>query len=110
MPDNLKDAGTPETAGMLKSALGFAWLVFMSIWGGTASYIERVRKKDTPFSIIELVGEWVICGFSGIITAYLCVDANLTFYETAALTGIAGHLGGRGLFVIENYIKNKYFR
>ncbi len=110
MPDNFKDVIEEETKKAVLNSIGYVWFVFLAIWGGTASYIGRIKKSGKAFSFIELMGEWTICSFAGIITAYLCVAANLDFYKTAALTGIAGHLGGRGVFMIENYIKNKYFR
>lgn len=53
------------------------------------------------FSLTELIGEWAICGFAGIITAYLCEASNLSFAMTAAMSGIAGHMGGRAIYMIQ---------
>jgi len=78
------------------------------MWGGTASYISRLKRSGCHFSIVELIGEWFISGFVGVITAYMCHSLGFDFYKTAALVGIAGHLGGRGMFMVEMYIKNKY--
>ncbi len=87
--------------------LGYLWFVFMAIWGGTASYITRVKKQSLPFSVVELFGEWTISGFSGLVTAYFCSMQGMGFYATAALSGIAGHMGGRFIFIVESYIRRK---
>ena len=79
----------------------------MGIWGGTANYLSRQRREKTPFSIIELVGEWAISGFSGIVTAYICVDLDLSFALTSAAAGVAGHMGGRAVYLIEQSITKR---
>lgn len=84
-------------------------LVFMliAVWGGTASYIGRLKKLNRRFSIIELVGEWTISGFAGIITAYFCQELNQSFFITAALAGVAGHMGGRAIYLMEHILERK---
>lgn len=84
--------------------IAYGWFVMMGVWGGTANYLSRRNKDKFPFSIIELVGEWSISGFSGIITAYICIDAGFSFALTSAAAGIAGHMGGRGVALIEQFI------
>jgi hypothetical protein len=39
----------------------------------------------------------------------LCMDSRLktALLQTAALVGIAGHMGNRGLFLIERFLSNK---
>lgn len=103
MPDG--QGGSNIIKMLVDAGLGYLWFVFMAIWGGTASYISRVRKTKKPFSLVELVGEWAISGFAGLITAYLCAEMGMSFYVTAALTGISGHMGGRAIFIIENWIQ-----
>lgn len=87
-----------------------AWLVVIALWGGTASYISRIRTRKLPFSLIELIGEWCISGFAGIVTMYVCVDLGFAPAMTAAITGIAGHMGGRAIYVIENHLLSRITR
>lgn len=82
--------------------LSWIWVLLLAIWGGTASYIARVRRMKTPFSLVELVGEWTISGFAGVVTGYLCVAANFPPYMTMAFAGISGHMGGRAITLMEN--------
>lgn len=83
------------------------WLILLALWGGTASYISRLKRQGLPFSLVELTGEWCISGFSGALTAYICAEAGLSWYMIAFFTGVAGHLGGRGIFMLEQYTKRR---
>ena len=90
------------------TGVGFIWFLLLAAWGGTASYLSRIKKMKTPFSIMELVGEWTISAFAGVITAFICYEMQFSFYATAALTGIAGHMGGRAIALMENFIEVSY--
>lgn len=105
----IKEGSMPEQIikNIVENGLGYFWFIFMAIWGGTASYISRIKRTKTGFSLIELFGEWTISGFAGMLTAYMCQSIELDFYATACAVGIAGHMGGRGLFLVESYVQNK---
>lgn len=94
-------------ARLIADSMGFIWLVLLALWGGTASYVTRIRKAGAPFRLIELIGEWSISGFAGVITMMICNGFGYSFYMTAALTGIAGHLGGRAVYIFEQFFANK---
>lgn len=95
-------------SGNINEYLGYFWLILLSAWGGTASYLSRIKQQHIPFSLVELTGEWAISGFSGLLTAYVCTELEMSWPLTAFSTGIAGHLGGRGLFMMETYVKRKF--
>ena len=84
--------------------LGWLWIFCLAVWGGTASYIARVRKARLPFSFVELVGEWTISGFAGVITGYLCYAAGFPDYVTMAFAGVSGHMGGRAIALFEQRV------
>lgn len=84
------------------TSFGFLWFGLLAVWGGTASYISRIKKSQATFSLMELIGEWTISAFAGVITAYICYELQFSFYLTAALAGIAGHMGGRGIALLES--------
>lgn len=107
MPDGQKGATIIQQ--LLDMGLGYLWFFVLALWGGTVSYINRVRKMKTAFSLVELIGEWSISGFVGLITAYICAEMGFSFYMTAALTGIAGHMGGRAIFILEKWFHQKAF-
>lgn len=88
--------------------LGYLWFILLAVWGGTVNYISRAKRmKDHVFSISELMGEWAISGFAGLLSAYFCAEMGLSFYATAVTAGIAGHMGGRALHLMESVIKNR---
>lgn len=90
------------------TGVGFLWFLLLAAWGGTASYLSRIKKMKTPFSVMELVGEWTISAFAGIVTAFICYEMQFSFYATAALTGIAGHMGGRAIALMEHFVETTY--
>lgn len=77
------------------------WFVALAAWGGTVSYLSRLKRYKLTFSFIELMGEWAISGFAGLITAYACAANDVSYPLTAALSGIAGHMGGRAIHILE---------
>lgn len=93
---------------LASTGVGFVWFFLLAAWGGTASYLSRIKKMKTPFSIMELVGEWTISAFAGVITAFICYEMQFSFYATAALTGIAGHMGGRAIALMEHFVETSY--
>jgi hypothetical protein len=90
------------------TGLGYLWLIVLAIWGGTASYLSRIKRDKISFSMIELMGEWAISGFAGIVTSYVCYSLGWDFYLTAACTGVAGHMGGRAIYLLEKYVSKKF--
>lgn len=107
MPDG---SGGEHIRQLLQTFGAYIWLIMLAFWGGTASYISRIRRKQLPFSIIELVGEWCISGFAGVVTMQICLDTGLSIYITAAATGISGHMGGRAIYLIENWFTARFKR
>ena len=47
---------------------GYLWMVILALWGGTASYLSRLKQNQAlTFSLAELAGEWAISGFAGLL-------------------------------------------
>lgn len=93
---------------LASSAVGYLFLLGLAIWGGTVNYLTRIKQgKVEKFSFAELVGEWTISGFAGVLTFYICSELELSWNMIAFFSGISGHLGGRAIFIFENYFKSK---
>ena len=104
------DAEAARAAG---GAIADFWtylaVVAVSGWGGVVSWIQRRRTGQArPFSFVELIGEVATASFCGLIAFWLCQEAQLSKYATAAITGVAGHLGSRGLFLLERALARRY--
>ena len=104
------DAEAARAAG---GAIADFWtylaVVAVSGWGGVVAWIQRRRTGQArPFSFVELIGEVATASFCGLIAFWLCQEAQLSKYATAAITGVAGHLGSRGLFLLERALARRY--
>ncbi|UAA38211.1 phage holin family protein [Paraneptunicella aestuarii] len=84
------------------NVLTYFWMLFIASWGGAVNYISRVKRGVvSKFSFLELMGELVISGFSGVLTFWLCEAMSVEPLFTAACVGIAGHAGGRTVYFLE---------
>lgn len=87
----------------------YAWVILLSIWGGVASFINKVRSGVVrPFNVVELVGEIMVSGFVGVLTFWLCQDAGFSETLSAVCIGVSSHMGTRGLFRLEQFISKKF--
>ncbi len=103
------DNGEKDLFGQLVSTgVGYFWFVVLAMWGGTVNYIRRVKSNEAKFSVYELVGEWSISAFAGVITALVCQEMNISELMTYALVAISGHLGGRSIDTFETLFRNKF--
>lgn len=96
------DPTDSELSKAIERVLGFGWFLFLAGWGGTANYLSRIKKSQSRFSFVEWVGECAISGFAGIMTLLICYRFGIDFFLSGALVGMAGHMGGRAIFIIEN--------
>ena len=94
-----------HTLGEAMNAYGYLtwlWVLILSICGGIANFLRKIKANDArPFNIVELFGEIFISGFTGIITFLLCDSAGFNPITTACLVAISGHMGSRGIFMLE---------
>lgn len=106
MPDG--QGGNSILKALFDVGFGYIWFALLALWGGTVSYISRVRRNSTPFSFVELVGEWTISAFAGIMTALICQEMGFSLILTSALSGISGHMGGRAIYMLEQLVCKKF--
>ena len=103
----------PEKDPSSYALITYFWVVLVSLWGGSASYIRRVRSMEVPrYSIVEFIGEVVIAAGVGIMTFFLCEWANVDQMLSAVFIAITAHMGSRALLiaeqVLERYVKRKF--
>ena len=91
------------------SALTYAWVFLLAILGGVVNFMRKLQAGHArAFNIIEFIGEIVTSAFAGVITFWLCENAELTPLVTAAFVGVSGLMGSRALFMIEEWLKSKF--
>ena len=84
---------TPESYGLST----YCWVIMTALAGGFASLMGRLRK----LSWLEMCGELIVSAFAGVITFWLCEFVELNQLASAALVGIVGHMGSRGMTTLE---------
>ena len=63
---------------MFEQGIGYIWFIMLAIWGGTVNYLTRINRGNVQFfSFFELMGEWFISGFAGLLTAYVCIEMEV---------------------------------
>lgn len=83
--------------------LGFALL------GGFVGWYNKVRAGVIPgWSINHLIGELCTSAFAGLITFWICEWANFAPLLTAAFTGVMGHMGTRGVSLLEEFASKRF--
>lgn len=93
----------------LADLLTYAWVIGLSLLGGAASFVRRVRSGQSKYSnIVELIGELVVSSFAGLVTFFLCQSAEFDGALSAAFIAISGHMGTRIIFKFESYLVRKF--
>ncbi|QGZ42721.1 LydA family holin superfamily III [Pseudoduganella flava] len=99
----------PDPSFNLDVILSWVLLIGLSLWGGVASFIRKMKEGHArAWNFTELVGELVVSGFTGVITANLCESAGAPAPLKYALVGIAAHMGSRALFKLEGVLNTKF--
>ena len=103
---------TPSAAwaqDAVKSPLNYSLKVYggilaVALLGGLASWFGKVRRGELlMWNISALVGELCISAFAGLIAFYLCDYMNLHQGLTAAIVGVSGHAGTKGINWLESF-------
>lgn len=91
------------------SWIAYAWVIGLSIWGGVVSYLRKINTGLLhKWSITELVGEIVTSALMGVITFWICEWAEVHPLLSAAFIAVSGHMGSRGLFMLENQLRKRF--
>lgn len=86
----------------------YAWVLLLAILGGVVNYVRKIRSGQSPWNIVEFVGELATSALVGLTTFYLCEAANIAPLMTAALVGVTGHMGSRALYQFETSLRRRF--
>lgn len=87
----------------------YALFLGIALLGGFVSWYSKVRNGALPAtSINHLVGELCISAFAGLLCFWVCEWSGFPQLLTAALTGIMGHMGSRGITLFEEWATRKF--
>lgn len=96
-----------EQRSLLEIAREYGWFIFLAVWGGTVSYLTRMKEKDVKFSIVEFLVHLLTSGFAGMMTVHIASNLNFSWQLTAFLAGVAGHMGGKAITLMEQVYKSR---
>ena len=87
----------------------YGLILGIALLGGAVSWWAKVRSGELPiWSINHLVGELVTSAFAGLLCFWICESAGLAPLLTAALAGIAGHMGARAITAFEQWATSRF--
>jgi hypothetical protein len=93
----------------LTAFLTWAWVLGLSLLGGFASFLRKMKAGHArAWNFTELLGEMTAAALTGIITYNLCTWRDFPPQLTAAMVGIAAHMGSRALFRLEALVDTKF--
>lgn len=83
-------------------------VMIVALLGGLVAFISKVRAGATRmFNFTEFVGDMFTAAVTGVFFYWLCRGFDFNEWVTAAIVGIAGHAGSRGLFMLEKWTEAK---
>lgn len=89
------------------SATTYLWVFWLSIWGATIAYLQRIKARPHSFSIITLLIEWVTAPAAGVLAFWACEAAQVDRLLMASSVLMAGYGGKRAVSFVGARIANK---
>lgn len=87
----------------------YAFLLAIALLGGLVSFYNRVRSGAAQaWNVMHLVGELATAGFAGLLAFWMCAYAGTPHLVTAALVGVAGHMGTRAITAFEEWAAQRF--
>lgn len=79
-------------------------VLIVSVCGGFVSWFGRVRRGEVSgWSLLNAIGETATSAMAGLLVFWLAKYLNTPELLTIALVGIAGHMGGRAIALLEEW-------
>ena len=82
------------------------FLVGVAMAGGLVNYLGALKNSPDGFRFTALIIELITGGFSGFLVACVAAELAMSWEMTAVAVGIAGHAGGRAIFVLRRMVFN----
>jgi len=80
----------------------YGFILLVSLLGGLVGWFTKVRKGEVNGSDFRmLVGELTTSAMAGLLTFWLCEWASVSPLLTATFAGGSGHMGVKGIVLLE---------
>lgn len=84
-------------------------VILIALLGGVVAFLGKLRSGAARcFNFTEFIGDMVTAAVSGIFFYWLARGLEIDPWITAAIVGMAGHAGSRGLFMLEKWAEKKF--
>lgn len=99
-----------DTKGPLDYSLRqYGLTLGIALMGGLVSWLAKVRRGDaSAFNVMQLVGELCTSAFAGLLAFWICEWSGAPPLLSAAMTGIAGHMGTRAITAFEGFAQRRW--
>ena len=102
-------AWAPTKGPLDYSLKQYGFILGISLLGGVVSWSHKVRKGDAQaWNVMQLIGELATSAFAGLLAFWLCELSGAPSLLGAALVGIAGHMGTRGITAFETFALRRW--
>lgn len=83
----------------------YGYILGISIFGGAVAWWRRVKRGEIATAHVrDLIGEIATSAFAGMLTFWVCEGIGVPLIVTAPMAGIAGHMGGRAIDMLETHL------
>lgn len=80
----------------------YGFVLATALLGGLASWFAKVRRGELlAWNLSALIGELCVSAFAGLLAFWGCEALGVQPLVTAAVIGISGHAGARGINWLE---------
>jgi hypothetical protein len=88
----------------------YAWVVALAAWGGAVRFIRKIKAGEMSLkqAVKSLLGEVVVSAFAGVMAFYAADATGVSGMWLPVIVGIAGHMGGRSIELIENILIKRW--
>lgn len=92
----------------VKNLIPTIWMAAIAAIGGYVNFRQKMQQGNVrAWNLTELLGEMAVSAFCGVLTFWICRGFDVNPWLTAAGVAISGHLGARGLFLLEKTLEKK---
>lgn len=86
------------------NVITYVWVFGLASLGGLVSYMQKVQQGLLEFNVLNILLEIIRSAFVGVVTFLLCRYLNLDQLLTAAMVGVAGHMGSKAMVLLEDWL------
>lgn len=105
----MAQASRPGAHPLDYSVAEYGLLLAVAVLGGAAGWYGRFKAAPSwpKVTVAHLVGELTTSAFAGLIAFWLCSLGGAPELLTISVVGMAGHMGGRFLMLVEGVLEKR---